>query len=84
MSSETVTVEVEVREGSGEIAVLTVANPERLNALSSKVVAAFASRIAELEKLAELRVVILQGAGGRAFIGGADINELAKLSKKKQ
>ena len=39
-------------------------------------------KLAEMALSPDLRVVVLQGAGDRSFIGGADINELAKLDKK--
>ena len=67
---------VEVRRDARGVAVATIDNPARLNALSTPVMTQL---VAALERLATddaLRVVVLHGAGERAFIGGADINEM--------
>jgi enoyl-CoA hydratase len=67
------------RAGGAVVATLTVSNPERLNILDSVVLEAFIERIAEVAAIDQLGVVVLQGAGDRSFIGGADIRELATL-----
>jgi enoyl-CoA hydratase/carnithine racemase len=67
------------RAGGAVVATLTVSNQERLNILDSAILEAFEERLAELDDLGALGVVVLQGAGERAFIGGADIRELATL-----
>jgi len=68
---------VETAEG---IRVLTVDRPEKLNALNSEVLAALDRALEDCEKDRELRSVIVTGAGEKAFIAGADIEELAKLT----
>jgi enoyl-CoA hydratase/carnithine racemase len=74
------TVLLDVAErGGGALATLTVANPGRLNILDSALLAVFERRIDELQGLDRVGVVVLQGGGDRAFIGGADIRELARL-----
>lgn len=70
-------VRTETQDG---IRVLTVDRPEKLNALNASVLEALARSIVECENLPDLRCVILTGAGEKAFIAGADIGELAKLS----
>jgi len=65
--------------GGALLATLTVSNPERLNILDSRVLEAFEERLAQIGEVGNLGVVVLQGGGGRAFIGGADIRELAQL-----
>ncbi|HVR30882.1 MAG TPA: enoyl-CoA hydratase [Thermoanaerobaculia bacterium] len=74
-----VRLDLEERSGGALVATLTVANPERLNILDSVVLEAFEERLAELQGSERLGVVVLQGGGARAFIGGADIRELARL-----
>ncbi|MDX1383837.1 MAG: enoyl-CoA hydratase [Thermoanaerobaculia bacterium] len=74
-----VLLEVEAR-AEGTVARLTVSNPERLNILSSEVLESFELRLEEVAAIADLRAVVLRGAGERAFIGGADIRELAELT----
>jgi len=68
---------VETAEG---IRVLTVDRPEKLNALNSEVLAALDRALEDCEKDRELRSVIVTGAGEKAFIAGADIEELARLT----
>lgn len=82
MSEQRVELALESRGNDGTVATITVANPQRLNALSSLVVGHFQERIEEIAENGDVRVVILQGAGERAFMGGADITELAQLDKK--
>jgi len=50
-------------------------NEARMNALDKAMWAVLPARIAEAEKTERARVVILRGAGSRAFSAGADISE---------
>ena len=68
-----------VRDG---IAVMTVDNPP-LNALSSAVLDDINNAVSEALIDDSVRVIILTGAGKRAFIAGADINEFVNLSDRK-
>jgi enoyl-CoA hydratase/carnithine racemase len=74
-----VLLELAERGDGALVGTLTVSNPDRLNVLDSKILAAFEERIAELRELERVGVVVLQGGGDRSFIGGADIRELATL-----
>lgn len=57
----------------GPIATLTVARPDRLNALSPEVLAELVDAVSELARRANaLRCVVLTGEG-KAFVAGADI-----------
>jgi enoyl-CoA hydratase len=51
-----------------------------LNALSSKVMAELARLAGELERSADVRVVILTGAGDKAFVAGADIAAMSSMT----
>ncbi len=64
----------EKREG---IAYVTINRPEKLNALSPKVMEELRACFEDILKDDEVRAVILTGAGEKAFVAGADINELA-------
>ncbi len=76
------TVDLAVEEtGKGRVARLVLSNPEKLNALSPGVVVALTARAGELARDEELRVVVLSGAGGRAFASGADLGVLAALDE---
>jgi enoyl-CoA hydratase/carnithine racemase len=64
------------------VAMVTIDNPARLNTLNTNVMTHV---IAETERLGEdgtLRAVVLRGAGERAFIGGADIDEMTGLNTR--
>ena len=67
-------------EAAGGVATITVARPEKLNALNSEVLAGLESAISQAAGDESLRCVIVTGAGEKAFIAGADIGELAKLT----
>ena len=72
-------VRIDQREGAGRIAHLTIHNPRKLNTLNSKLMDDFFGAIDGLAGEPTLRALVLTGAGDRAFIGGADIDEMAEL-----
>jgi enoyl-CoA hydratase/carnithine racemase len=78
MSDPAVHVKLEDRSG-GRIARVTVDNARKLNCLSTPLIVDLTRAFAELGEDKSLRAVVLTGAGGRAFIGGADLNELGAL-----
>ena len=73
-----VKVDYETRTG-GRIARLTIDNAARLNTLNSPLMESFAEAAARLAADEALRAVVVTGAGDRAFVGGADIDEMAGL-----
>src|ERR1700754_725815 len=66
-------------EKKGAIAYVTLNRPAVLNALNTPTWADLAAAFHEARDDADVRGVILTGAGDRAFIAGADIGELARL-----
>ncbi|MEN8160179.1 MAG: enoyl-CoA hydratase-related protein [Myxococcota bacterium] len=68
-----------IHERRGEAALLTLNRPDQLNALSSRMLEAIASRAGELAADASLRAVIVTGSG-RAFAAGADIAEMQRMT----
>jgi enoyl-CoA hydratase len=66
-------------ERDGPIATVVLNRPEKLNALSRASWSELGQRIRELSADADLRCVILRGAGGKAFAAGADITEFPAL-----
>lgn len=60
----------------GRIATVTVDNQRRLNCLSSATIVSLGQAFTKLSADDGLRAIILTGAGDKAFIGGADLNEL--------
>jgi enoyl-CoA hydratase len=63
------------------VATLTVDHRARLNVLTTDLMGALITAATEIGSHSALRVVLLRGAGERAFIGGADINEMAALDR---
>jgi enoyl-CoA hydratase len=68
------TILIEKRES---VAVLIINRPDKLNALNSKVHAEGVAALDELRNDAEIRVVVITGAGEKSFVAGADISEFA-------
>jgi enoyl-CoA hydratase len=62
------------------IRTITVQRPEKLNALNSQVMAELESAIRAADSDPSLRCLIVTGAGEKAFIAGADIGELSRLT----
>jgi enoyl-CoA hydratase/carnithine racemase len=62
-------------EKDGAIAWIVIDNPDRMNALTAAMWEALPRVMSEIEADSSLRVVVLRGAGQRAFSAGADISE---------
>lgn len=67
-------------EKRSPLAVVTLDRPKVLNALNAATISELDSAFHDLAADADIRVVLLTGAGGRAFAAGADIRELAALT----
>ncbi len=65
-------------EKKNQIAYVTVDRPKVLNALNMATMQELRNVFTSLKEDADIRVVILTGAGEKAFVAGADINELAE------
>ncbi|MGE0545489.1 MAG: enoyl-CoA hydratase/isomerase family protein [Kofleriaceae bacterium] len=74
-SFETVKVSID-----GPIAMVTVSREPALNALSTTVISELTHVAGELEISADVRVVVLTGAGDKAFVAGADIAEMIDMT----
>ena len=61
----------------GAVVRLWVSQPGKINVLGTPILEQFHCALDELQQDREARVVVLSGAGDRAFIGGADIREMA-------
>lgn len=62
-------------EVTGHVATVTFNNPAKLNALSRDMRAALPDLLKTLNADADVRVIVVTGAGDRAFASGADISE---------
>ena len=81
-----------ILEKQGELAILTINRPKMRNALNDATIEEIAAAVAEVESDAKLRALIVTGSGEKAFVAGADINELKvrdnvlgrKITKRRQ
>ena len=64
----------------GAVRTITINRPDKLNALNRTVLIELEHAFAAAQASATVRIVILAGAGEKAFVAGADITELAQLS----
>jgi enoyl-CoA hydratase len=69
----------ETRTEGGFVARVTIDRAAKLNALDRALMGEIIEAMTGLADDPALRLAVVTGAGGRAFIGGADIDELAAL-----
>lgn len=67
-----------IAEVAGGVGWFTFNNPERRNAISLEMWQGMSDAFQAFESDKEVRVVVMKGAGGRAFASGADISEFEK------
>jgi enoyl-CoA hydratase len=63
----------------GAVAMVTIDRPEAMNALDVPTLTELRDRLLELREDADARVLVLTGAGDRAFAAGADIKYMSGL-----
>jgi enoyl-CoA hydratase/carnithine racemase len=68
----------------GGVGYLTFNNPERHNAVSLEMWEAASHYLEDFRKDSAVRVVVLTGAGGKAFVSGADISKFEKERSTKE
>ena len=80
MSSPAATLENILYEKKGAVAYITLNRPKVLNALNQRTWEDLRSAFEDARDDAEIRGIIVTGAGDKAFAAGADISELAKAT----
>ncbi len=78
--TEATTEPVLLSDRQGPVAILTLNRPQAMNALSQALIRALTSEILSLGKDDDVRVIVLTGAGERAFSAGLDLKELGAKS----
>ena len=63
------------------IGFLTLNRPERANTISLQLMIDVVNAMEEVDRDPEYRVVILTGAGGKHFCGGADLRDFAERAR---
>jgi enoyl-CoA hydratase/carnithine racemase len=80
-SDEATRVETRIEQRSGGlVAHVTISNAARLNSMNGALMDEFVAKLSQLATNADLRALVLTGAGDKAFIGGADIREMSALA----
>jgi enoyl-CoA hydratase len=64
-------------EREGRVVLVTIQRPQRLNALDARTLGELRQAFLEFQEDDQIRCIILTGAGEKAFVAGADINEIA-------
>lgn len=70
-------------EVENEIAVVTISREKSLNALNSETLAELKECFENIAARKDVRVLILTGAGKKAFVAGADISEMVNATPAK-
>jgi len=65
---------------AGGIRTVTINRPDKLNALNRDTISELRAAFDQAATDPRVRVMVLAGSGSKAFVAGADISELAKLS----
>jgi len=68
----------------GNVGFITFNNPERHNAMSLDMWQALAQVLNDMAQVDSLRLVVLEGAGDKAFVSGADISEFETLRSNRE
>ncbi|HTS45286.1 MAG TPA: enoyl-CoA hydratase-related protein [Puia sp.] len=68
-------------ELTGNIFIITINRPDKLNALSKLVIDELKSAVQELYNKPEIKSAIITGAGNKAFVAGADISGFPGMTK---
>lgn len=80
MTTEPIRVHLDQHGEHGTVATVSINNAARLNCLGIAQITAFIDAVTTLADDPALRVLIVTGEGDRAFIGGANLLELAALN----
>jgi enoyl-CoA hydratase/carnithine racemase len=73
-----------VRRDEGDVAILTIRRPRVLNALNDEVYAQLTNHFTALKEDPRISAVVLTGFGTKAFVSGADVNFLARITSTEQ
>ena len=71
-----------VLERKDAVALVTIDRVKQLNALNVRTLQQLELELTELNKDKSVKVIVLTGAGNRAFVAGADIEEMKDMNEK--
>lgn len=75
--------EILLKEEKDQICILTLNRPQVMNAFNFELLLALKKEIDDLRFRRDIRVVIITGAGDRAFCAGADLKERQLCQKRR-
>lgn len=68
------------RYANGKVATLTISRPSKLNSLNTHLINLLPKTLTEVtQRNQDLIAIVITGDGNRAFVGGADIAEMANI-----
>ena len=67
-------------EKEGPVAIIRFNRPKALNAINPAVMDEVSEALTQIEADQEVKVLVLTGEGDKAFVAGADISHMVKLS----
>ena len=67
---------------TNQVATLTICNAGSMNILVTPVIDALLEALQRVAETTSIRVLIIRGEGEKAFVGGADIKEMARLDQQ--
>lgn len=67
-------------ESDGSVAIIKINRPKAMNAINTDVLREVNEALDEMEKDKDIKVLILTGEGGKAFVAGADISQMVNFS----
>ena len=68
-------------EKDGDVAIITLNRPDRMNAMSAAMTQGMLDLVREMGKDPDIKVIVLTGAG-RGFCVGADVSNLSKITNQ--
>lgn len=71
---------IEINDGIG---IITINRPSKLNALNQQTISELHIAFKDLDVNKKVKVIIITGSGGKAFVAGADIKEFADFDVEK-
>lgn len=78
------TTEKIICEYKNNVALITLNNPSKLNCMGFQMLNELNDSIAKIERDDTIKVMVIKGAGERAFSTGADLKEFQKLPEEKK
>lgn len=65
-----------------QVATLTINRPKQLNALNQELVVELSNEVKRLEQYEQVKIVKIEGAGDKAFVAGADIEQMKDMNSQ--